>query len=253
MSDVLVVRAAVAPLHAEPRAGAEQASQVLAGHVVERVDAREPWLRVRAPDGYDGWMHRGYVMEMGSAAYARQYGQARVSLGCEVREASGVRRALPLGARLDSEARIERGDAVDGGAMASRFPRSPAAAAATARDAFTGTSYQWGGVTPWGADCSGMVQTAFGLHGLPLPRAAREQAAHGVLVAGGLSALEAGDLAFFSDRTDGRVTHVAIALGAMRLVHLAIGRGGYALETLDTPDEYAKLLIARFLEGRRLG
>ena len=59
MSDVLVVRAAVAPLNAEPRAGAEQASQVLAGHVVERVEAREPWLRVRAPDGYDGWMHRG--------------------------------------------------------------------------------------------------------------------------------------------------------------------------------------------------
>ena len=40
------------------------------------------------------------------------------------------------------------------------------------------------------------------------------------------------ELAFFSDRDDRRVTHVAIALGKRRLVHVALGRGGFATEKL---------------------
>ena len=37
--------------------------------------------------------------------------------------------------------------------------------------------------------------------------------------------LRAADLLFFSDRSDKRVTHVGIALGERRMVHLALGRG----------------------------
>jgi len=61
------------------------------------------------------------------------------------------------------------------------------------------------------------------------------------------------DLLFFSDRPDGHITHVAIAAGDGRIVHLALGRGGYAVECLDDDrDEYVGKLRARFLFARRV-
>ncbi|HZO18876.1 MAG TPA: hypothetical protein VFB46_07820, partial [Gemmatimonadaceae bacterium] len=57
---------------------------------------------------------------------------------------------------------------------------------------------------------------------------------------------------FFSDRPDRRITHVAISCGGPRLVHLALGRGGYRVEDLtDTADAYVKALLDRFLFARR--
>jgi hypothetical protein len=60
-------------------------------------------------------------------------------------------------------------------------------------------------------------------------------------------------LLFFSDRPDGHITHVAIAAGERRIVHLALGRGGYAVECLDDErDEYVAKLMTRFLFSRRV-
>jgi len=250
---MVVVRASVAPLHAEPRVSSPQISQRLAGHAVrvQRVDG--DWLHVRGEDDYDGWVHRGYVgaEPSGGAAPAER---RRVSLGCVVREGtSGATRALPLGAWLRAGERVESGIAVDEAERRRLFPRVPSAVAATAVERFSGTPYQWGGVTPWGADCSGLVQTAFWVHGVSLPRDAWQQAEVGVEAGRDPTATEPGDLLFFSERTDGRITHVGIALGDARMVHLALGRGGYGVERLDaTDDAYVTALVGRFVTARRV-
>ena len=109
---------------------------------------------------------------------------------------------------------------------------------ASATGLFQGTYYQWGGITPWGADCSGMVQTVFALHGVRLLRDAWQQATQGVIVEGGLDAIEPEDLLFFSDREDGHTHTLLSRLLCRTLVHLAIGRGGHCIETLERPDEY---------------
>ena len=58
---------------------------------------------------------------------------------------------------------------------------------------------------------------------------------------------------FFSDRDDRRVTHVGISLGDRRMVHLALGRGGYSVEQLDDrKDAYVERLRERFLMARRM-
>ena len=255
MSDpaTLIVDAAVAPLQAEPRAGSEQVSQTLAGHRLMCLERRDPWLRVRAADGYEGWLHQGYLAPASASAPDASDAVGRISLGCTVRERNGRVRTLPLGAVLDSDAVLVHGDAVQFGERTERFPPDGAAIAHSAMELFQGTPYQWGGITPWGADCSGMVQTIFGLHGVPLPRDARQQAEHGAPGPDTLELLGTGDLLFFSDRADGRITHVGIALGASRMVHLALGRGGYRIEQLaDENDAYVAALRERLRLTRRM-
>jgi cell wall-associated NlpC family hydrolase len=245
-----VVRVAVAPMLAEPHVSSGQVSQHLAGHGLDIVEDRNDWLLVRGADAYEGWMHAGYLDR--NVDIAAKTGQA-TSLGCFTRRRDGSTRALPLRALLSPDDVVEAGNVIDASALARRFPTDAAAIARSAVDLFVGTSYQWGGVTPWGADCSGLVQSVFALHGVQLPRDAWLQARMGRSAGRDPFSLRVGDLLFFSDRADGHVTHVAISLGDRRLVHLALGRGGHAVESLDAAtDGYVATLLERFLFARRV-
>src|SRR5215213_7162361 len=97
------------------------------------------------------------------------------------------RRTLPLRSILRPDERVLDGDAVSAAEIRRLYPLDPAAIAASARELFRGTSYVWGGVTPWGADCSGLVQSSFALHGKVLPRDAWQQAELGAPVEGDFS------------------------------------------------------------------
>ena len=242
-----VVRSPVAPLFEEPRVSSVQISQLLAGHPVELLEEREGWCCVQGADQYEGWMHHGYLYPLGDAG-----SHTRLSLGCVVTRGE-ARRALPLGAYLAHDDAVVSGETIDVADQARHFPRDAAAITRTARRFFEGTSYLWGGVTPWGADCSGLVQTTFALHGIQLPRDAWQQASAGVPGDDDLLAAREGDLLFFSDRADGHITHVAISLGHCSLVHLALGRGGFGVEKLERrEDAYVGTLISRFAWARRV-
>jgi hypothetical protein len=249
MTGDVIVRATIAPMHAEARVSSPQVSQQLAGHVVTVLATEGDWLRIRGEDGYEGWMHRGYVTEPSPSLTSPD---RRLSLGCIVRDDRGPR-PLPLGAWVDVDAKVVSGETVAGQARSTRFPRSPRAICDSAVERFVGTSYQWGGVTPWGADCSGIVQTTFWLHGIVLPRDAWQQAEVGTDAGADLAELQPADLVFFTDRDDRRITHVGIALGDGTMVHLALGRGGYAIESLTAPaDDYTRGLMTRFVGARRI-
>jgi gamma-D-glutamyl-L-lysine dipeptidyl-peptidase len=249
-----MVVAAVAPLHAEPKISSTQISQHLAGASLAILEDFGDWLRVRGVDGYEGWMHRGYLARV-SVGDARGNGRrtARVSLGAIVRDHAGTRRELPFGAALAPDDHVESGEVATVDELPKRFPSSPEAIATTAERYFVGASYQWGGVTPWGADCSGFVQAIYALHGVTLPRDAWQQALEGGDAGRDLGQLRAADLLFFSDRPDRHVTHVGLALGDGRMAHVALGRGGFAVEHLDDPrDAFVRALRERFLFARRI-
>ena len=252
-----LVRSPIAPLLQEPLISSGQSSQLLAGHPVDILEARDEWLLVCGEDGYEGWMHRGYlaVVERDAGWTSRLSPdvarEPRLSLGCVTRTESGAPRRLPLGAWLDEGEPLLEGEALRFREREQRFPREASALCTTAKTFFEGTSYQWGGVTPWGADCSGLVQAVYGLHGIELPRDAWQQALEGKDAGTDILALAPGALLFFSDRTDNRITHVGISCGSRRMVHLALGRGGWAHEQLDdTSDGYVARLRERFLHAR---
>jgi hypothetical protein len=242
------IGAPIAPMHEEPRVASQQVSQQLAGHDVDAMDIEGEWVRARGEDGYEGWIHTGFLDRVIPAATSGRL----VSLGCVTESNGEARRTLPLRAILREEERVLDGDAVSMPEMAKMYPLDPAAIAKSARELFRGTSYVWGGVTPWGADCSGLVQSSYALHGRVLPRDAWQQAELGAKVEGDFGALRAGDLLFFTDRTDRKITHVGIAQGPNEMVHLALGRGGYRRENLSSDESYVAKLRERFLFAKRL-
>lgn len=248
-----IVRVAVAPMHCEPKVASAMISQQLAGHRLDVVDQDGEWVRARGVDDYDGWLHQGFLSPPPPAGARQSTQSPRVSLGCVTRDVVGSRRVLPLRALLGPDETVDSGEVVPHVELAQRFPVEPRAIVHSALKFFNGTSYLWGGVTPWGADCSGLVQSVFSLHGVQLPRDAWMQSEAGESAGTNMDQLRPADLLFFSDRDDARITHVGIALGNGRMVHLALGRGGYAVDSLsDRRDPYIAKLRERFVHARRV-
>jgi gamma-D-glutamyl-L-lysine dipeptidyl-peptidase len=246
------VRTPIAPMHSEPRIASQMISQQIAGHRVDVLEDEGDWLRARGADGYDGWMHSGFLARAPQSTARQSRQTARISLGCVTSTSTGDRRALPLRAILAPDEVLKSGEVIDANRLAERFPLEAVTITRTALEYFSGTSYLWGGVTPWGADCSGLVQSTFALHGIRLPRDAWQQAELGADAGRDIGELTPADVLFFSERPDKRVTHVGISLGDRRMVHLALGRGGYCVEKLgDRSDSYVDRLRERFLFARR--
>ena len=102
-----------------------------------------------------------------------------------------------------------------------------------------GVPYRWGGSTPEGFDCSGLVQYAYSNAGLRLPRtAAGQMDASSPLT---LEKAEAGDLLFFRDGS--HTSHVAIYLGQGRFVHAPTGGKTVSLDSFG--NAYWRMRFAR--------
>jgi gamma-D-glutamyl-L-lysine dipeptidyl-peptidase len=244
------IRSAIAPVNREARVSSEQISQYPFGRTVTVLETAQPWVRVRGHDQYEGWVHTGYLGNLD--ALATDWGEPRLSIGCVVEIPSGDAFSLPLGAVIPAGWRLLAGEAVSALEQRRRFPPEPEALAASALTRFRGTAYLWGGVTPWGADCSGFTQSVFALHGVPLPRDSSQQAQVGLPAGDDPFAVAPADLLFFSDRDDGGITHVAIALEEHRMAHVSLGRGGHQVESLNADDPYVRTLLGHFRFARRI-
>jgi hypothetical protein len=255
LSEHVTAIAAIAPMLCEPDVRTTQVSQLLHGHIALVVERKGLWLSVKGADGYPGWVHQGYVVTMPEPvpplSETGWNDPLPLSLGCTVRDEHGATRKLPLGALVTEGQERFGGLAMTLDERRQSFPPAADSITATAMTYFEGTSYEWGGVTPWGCDCSGLVSSSFHLHGVNVPRDAWMQAMTGEPVES-IRELRPADLLFFSDEPDGKITHVAISLGGTRVVHLALGRGGYAVDDLESGDEYTSLLVQRFRFGRRI-
>jgi gamma-D-glutamyl-L-lysine dipeptidyl-peptidase len=226
-----------APLLNLPDSLGEQVSEARAGALLELVERRGEWTRVRTPhDGYPGWIRTDALSpppERWNAPWAEVNelwinlrrrpdsclpAETRATIGVRLPllalEEHWVELLLPDGRRLWTERpRVlpvpDTGD--------SPRSRSVGSILRTARR-FLGVPYLWGGCTPFGLDCSGFVQLVLGLHGIPLRRDAGQQAEQGVSP----ESVGGGDLVFFAPpENPGAIDHVGLLLDGDRFIHAA--------------------------------
>ena len=258
----IIARSAIVPLFAQPSLRSEQVSQLVLGET-GMIEARSgEWRRIKVDlDGYQGWVHLGYCLEAEDGPAERWRQEAGGwSLGAMAR-IDGRRLSLPLRARVEvASDRVRLPDGSTGQLLEGKVAPAPAvASAARAQPAerwalthFEGAPYEWGGVTPWGVDCSGLVQTAFAARGTPLPRDAALQVECGAVV--DLEAPKPGDLLFFHGEGEDRITHVAFAAEGDALIHSTVACGGVLMEPWLPGSRAAtlrdKLVAIRRLEAR---
>jgi cell wall-associated NlpC family hydrolase len=122
--------------------------------------------------------------------------------------------------------------------------RDSAVQASTVAASMVGKPYRYGGHSPRGFDCSGLVYYSYQRAGLTVPRSTESlrQATHKIAV----SRLTLGDLLFFNQ--DGKFSsHVAIYLGHDRFVH-APSHGKQVRVDYFSDDYWQR----HFVDARRL-
>lgn len=112
---------------------------------------------------------------------------------------------------------------------------------------FRGVPYRWGGASPQGFDCSGLVQYVYKDVGIELPRTSSTQALEGRAVS--LDALEVGDLIFFSLKR-GVISHVGIYIGDDTFLHAPKRGKTVCTQSLDDPWWRSRVKrVRRVLDG----
>ena len=115
-------------------------------------------------------------------------------------------------------------------------------AVAAYAERFAGLVYLWGGTSPAGFDCSGLVHYSYRQAGFVVPRDSPDQAR--AVTGVPLGEEQPGDLYVFA-REDGRVYHVGFVRAGGRMLHAPESDGtGRIIEEELSPERRAHLVAA---------
>ncbi len=112
---------------------------------------------------------------------------------------------------------------------------------------FQGVPYLWGGTSPSGFDCSGLVYFVFAEQGVKLPRVAADQARVGTPIPQ-VEQLLPGDAVFFAD-SSGYIHHMGLYIGGpnQEFVHAPSTGDVVKISSIKTSRYYSR----QFAGGRR--
>lgn len=252
----------VTDMRAEPDWRSERRSQALFGAPVAIDDVRDEYSHIVLSDGYSGWCRNGHLDRIPHADWKRYLVQPKQMIKSSSAPVGGRQYPKsPFVLYFSTEVVITRRSGknlltLPNGYSATIESRHLTVASkglpdhligrkvvATARR-FLGTPYLWGGLTPCGFDCSGLVQAVYRFYGVRLPRDSKDQRRIGKPVE--RAKLLPGDLLFFPG-------HVAISCGGADIIHASSGRGMVTIDSLDPQAaNYRKDLDKSFAEARRV-
>ena len=224
----------IIPIRRDNNHRGEQVSQLLFGETYEVLQQNGNWLQIQCMyDGYEGWIDASQHNEA-SEKEIQHIKNSENGLAVDLCfSASSNSLAIPLvtgsnlpffdgmNFKIGKEKFIYNGQALQADARnAALFERIAMR--------YLNAPYLWGGRSPFGIDCSGLVQVVYKFCGIPLRRDAYQQAEEGTVV-NFVEEAQPGDLAFFNNE-EGRIIHVGIMLKDSRIIHAS---GKVRIDKLD--------------------
>ena len=209
------VVAAVADLKRRPRRDAPLDTQLLFGESVRVFADEEGWAWVQAErDGYVGYVVSDVLgPPVEPPTHRVIVNRTFVYPAPDMKQP--IQAALPLDARFRAAGRTGDFMGVAGGYVFSAHLAPidrPAPDFVAVAEQLVGTPYLWGGKSPGGIDCSGLVQLATAIGGRDLPRDTDMQEGSGCGASIDIDSLRRGDLVFWRG-------HVGIMVDGRRLLH----------------------------------
>ena len=264
----LLVASSVADVRKHASHPSELVTQVVYGDLVVPLKQEGEWFLCRIDDGYLGWIRSWHLVESSRAGQAEFLRRSVHRVGVNHSEAltEPDPRSLPvtdlvIGTPLVAEpggrrgwAAVELADGRRGFVRRPHIEKKPRQRTISRTKLvatglrFLGIPYLWGGNTPKGFDCSGLIQRIYRLHGLILPRDSDMQSRCGaVRPTRDLDELLPGDLLFFG-KVPQRITHVGLVLPDRLFLH---AYGQVRVNSLDPANHLFEPSLANDWRGAR--
>lgn len=232
-----IAHLSVVPCRAEASDKSEQVTQLLFGELVKVYEQKGAWYRIKTfHDKYECWIDEKQFSFIPEREF-EELSNTKVSVLTDLAEvirnsSSNKMMSILIGSNLPhlKDGTITIGDEkweFDGNSQVFEENKDKTKLAESAL-LLLNSPYQWGGRSPFGIDCSGLIQLIYKLNGYLLPRDASEQAKVGSTLSF-IEEAESGDLAFF-DNEEGHITHVGMMLSNNQIIHAS---GRVRIDKLD--------------------
>lgn len=227
-----VVNVSDAFMRAEPRYGSECVSQTRMGTLVQVLERKGYWARIKTPEPYEGWVNElalaptrelspeeqketklfGATLKPMTRKEAEKYLKAPKYICIQniaeqnLLMGNMVKTDTPAQGMVDFRKWAE--------AEAAEADETKIDQIIALAKTYLGCPYMWGGMSPGHFDCSGLTGYCYFMNGILLPRDASQQVECGIEVP--FEQMQKGDLVFFGDTSVG---HVALCIGDHKIIH----------------------------------